>query len=308
MRGGQQEHRDVEFGGDAALQFGRDDAAEVERDDGQLGTAGFEDEHLGHERIVSAIGGAATAVGVAVHGHQGGRRDLNVGDTGTELGAGIGRGEKREARSGRGSGSCSRHRIAAAGALYWPGEANWLGMAAVLVALCARAEDWPQWRGPESRGSLERKRAAYGVERDEEHCWKAKLAGTGVSSPIVTDIFVIVTVGRHCGWRRRSATGARRPGAGGAENAIWAVPSPDGKVRLAVEVFLRSDGKRQWKYETEAVGAQSDLHEKHNLATPTPVTDGERVYVWFGDGQVVALDGEGERGVEAEPGARRSAV
>ena len=32
------------------------------------------------------------------------------------------------------------------------------------------------------------------------------------------------------------------------------------------------------------------VHEKHNLATPTPVTDGQRVFAWFGNGQIVALD------------------
>ncbi|MBK7931422.1 MAG: PQQ-like beta-propeller repeat protein [Bryobacterales bacterium] len=172
----------------------------------------------------------------------------------------------------------------------------WLGMAALLVALCARAEDWPQWRGPESQGVSNEKGLPTEWSATKNIAWKAKLAGTGVSSPIVTDIFVIVTSqvggGGAGGGDPRLARDDRALAA--RENAIGAVPSPDGKVRLAVEVFLRSDGKRQWKYETEAVGAQSDLHEKHNLATPTPVTDGERVYVWFGDGQVVALDGEGK--------------
>ncbi len=36
-----------------------------------------------------------------------------------------------------------------------------------------------------------------------------------------------------------------------------------------------------------------EVHEKHNLATPTPVTDGQRVYAWFGNGQLVALDMDG---------------
>jgi outer membrane protein assembly factor BamB len=35
------------------------------------------------------------------------------------------------------------------------------------------------------------------------------------------------------------------------------------------------------------------VHEKHNLATPTPVTDGRRVFAWFGNGQLVALDMDG---------------
>jgi outer membrane protein assembly factor BamB len=36
------------------------------------------------------------------------------------------------------------------------------------------------------------------------------------------------------------------------------------------------------------------VHDKHNLATASPVTDGERVYAWFGTGQLVALDVAGK--------------
>jgi outer membrane protein assembly factor BamB len=35
------------------------------------------------------------------------------------------------------------------------------------------------------------------------------------------------------------------------------------------------------------------VHDKHNLASASPVTDGERVYAWFGTGQLVALDHTG---------------
>ena len=73
-------------------------------------------------------------------------------------------------------------------------------------------------------------------------------------------------------------------------------PEPDrtaGDVWLVVEAFGRSDGQRLWEYRTKATGTLPEVHEKHNLATPTPVTDGRRVYAWFGNGQIVALDMEG---------------
>ena len=35
------------------------------------------------------------------------------------------------------------------------------------------------------------------------------------------------------------------------------------------------------------------MHDKHNLATPSPVTDGALVFAWFGTGQIVALDRTG---------------
>lgn len=64
-------------------------------------------------------------------------------------------------------------------------------------------------------------------------------------------------------------------------------------IGLVVESFHRSDGRRLWEYRVEARGPYPDLHEKHNLATPTPVTDGEHLFVWFGTGQIAALDMRG---------------
>jgi outer membrane protein assembly factor BamB len=66
-----------------------------------------------------------------------------------------------------------------------------------------------------------------------------------------------------------------------------------GEVTLVVEAFHRGDGRRLWQHRTKAVGPFTELHEKHNLATPTPVSDGERVFAWFGTGQLVALDVQG---------------
>jgi outer membrane protein assembly factor BamB len=68
---------------------------------------------------------------------------------------------------------------------------------------------------------------------------------------------------------------------------------PDGEIWLVVEAFRRSDGARLWEHRAKATGPMPELHEKHNLATPTPTTDGQRVYAWFGNGQVVALDMDG---------------
>jgi len=36
------------------------------------------------------------------------------------------------------------------------------------------------------------------------------------------------------------------------------------------------------------------VHEKHNLASPSPVSDGERIYAWFATGQVAAIDLSGK--------------
>ena len=41
-------------------------------------------------------------------------------------------------------------------------------------------------------------------------------------------------------------------------------------------------------------GPLPGVHDKHNLASPSPVTDGQMVYAWFGTGQIVALDMNGK--------------
>ena len=61
-----------------------------------------------------------------------------------------------------------------------------------------------------------------------------------------------------------------------------------------IEAFDRASGKRAWIHETPAVGELPPVHDKHNLATASPVTDGDRVYAWFGTGQIVAIDVAGK--------------
>ncbi len=43
-----------------------------------------------------------------------------------------------------------------------------------------------------------------------------------------------------------------------------------------------------------AEGELPPVHDKHNLSSASPVTDGERVYAWYGTGQLVALDMTGK--------------
>jgi outer membrane protein assembly factor BamB len=169
----------------------------------------------------------------------------------------------------------------------------------LLFSFQLPAGDWPQWRGPSSQGiSTETGLPSrWGVT--ENVAWKAKLAGFGASSPIVTGELVIVTsqIGSYAtrGGNPRLARddqslAAREHAIGGTSMAS---AESSGELLLAVEAFRRADGKRLWEYRIPATGERQENHEKHNLATPTPASDGERIYAWFGNGQVVALDLKG---------------
>lgn len=169
-----------------------------------------------------------------------------------------------------------------------------------LVALggAVQAEDWPHWRGPDGRRISSERDLPTTWSRDSGVAWRTPLRGLGVSSPIVVGDLVFLTsqIGR----------GPLRPGAhpalarGGAESPDDERPlggrrvdgDGDGVVFL-VSAFDRADGRSVWEYELAADGDLSQAHQKHNLASPSAVSDGERVYAWFATGQLVALDMDG---------------
>jgi len=170
----------------------------------------------------------------------------------------------------------------------------------VLLAPKLRAGDWPQWRGPSSNGISDESGLPVRWAAVENIKWKATLAGLGASSPVVWDDRIFVTsqqgivpvaAGDLPLLARDDQDLARHENPiGGRRNKAEA---SNGEVTLIVEAFRISDGAQLWKYSTRATGEFPQLHEKHNLATPTPVTDGKLVYAWFGNGQLVALDMDG---------------
>jgi outer membrane protein assembly factor BamB len=66
------------------------------------------------------------------------------------------------------------------------------------------------------------------------------------------------------------------------------------KVVFLVSAFERQSGRRAWQFELPAEGPLPSVHEKHNLASPSPAADAERVYAWFATGQIAAIDHTGK--------------
>jgi len=171
----------------------------------------------------------------------------------------------------------------------------------LLAAADLAAQNWPQWRGPSGSGLSSESGLPTTWSASENVAWRASLAGLGTSSPIIWGdrVFVTSQIGgsalagdaAHPQLARDDRTLAEREHPIGGRR-----PESDpagGEVSLVVEAFRRSDGGRLWIYRMDAIGPMPAVHEKHNLATPTPVTDGRHVYAWFGNGQLVALDMDG---------------
>ena len=161
-----------------------------------------------------------------------------------------------------------------------------------------QAADWPQWRGPGATGVAPDAALPTRWSGADNVAWKAPIVGAGVSTPIVAGDRVFVTSQLGAGIRRegnhpRLVQGADAAAQGErALDAATAASDPS-KTYFVVEAFNRPDGKRVWERRIEADGALTPVHDKHNLATPSPVTDGGLVFAWFGTGQIVALDRSG---------------
>jgi len=138
----------------------------------------------------------------------------------------------------------------------------------VLVVLsCAGvgAEDWPQFRGPTGQGHSSERGLPLDWSESRNVKWKASVPGRGWSSPVVAG-------GRV--WLTTSVKG------NGASLRAVAYDVETGREAVNVEVFrLRS---------------AELLNAKNSHASPTPIADGERVYVHFGAEGTAALTTSGE--------------
>jgi outer membrane protein assembly factor BamB len=159
------------------------------------------------------------------------------------------------------------------------------------------ADNWPQWRGPGGTGISAERGVPLEWSDKEGVAWRTPLGGTGVSSPIVWGDRVFVTSQAGIAVRKEGNHPTLVQGGGAkeaGERALARAADAD-RVRFLIEAYASGDGRRLWSYELPAEGTLPPVHEKHNLASASPVTDGERVYAVFGSGQVVAVDTAGKR-------------
>jgi outer membrane protein assembly factor BamB len=172
--------------------------------------------------------------------------------------------------------------------------------AIVAMALAPlHAENWPHWRGAASTGISAETGLPERWSDTDNIAWKAPVRGLGISSPIVwgDQVFVTSQIGRsarRAGNHPTLVQGGNPSDAGERALGGGAAAPVAGKVSFLVTALNRVDGRKLWEFELPAEGELAEVHDKHNLASASPVTDGRRVYAWFGTGQIVSLDMTGK--------------
>ena len=177
-------------------------------------------------------------------------------------------------------------------------------IACTLLAVCcaqlyavAALDDWPHWRGPQASGVSQETGLPLTWSAKDGVAWRASLRGAGVSTPVVWRNQVYVTTQTGAGVRRDGSHPALVQGAdaakSGEKNLTGATNAAS--VNFIVTAYGWSDGAVVWQHSVPAEGPLPSVHDKHNLATPSPATDADVVIGWFGTGQIVALDHGGKR-------------
>ena len=161
-------------------------------------------------------------------------------------------------------------------------------------------ENWPSFRGAKALAVADDdERLPMTWSTTENVAWKAPVDGLGWSSPVVWGDKVFVTSVISDGEIEEPRMGLYFP-YGSPESG--GMPAKDGVLmersrdvhHWLVMAYDYDSGELLWTTEVEKKAPDFDRHLKNTYASETPVTDGERVYAYFGNVGVFALDMNGE--------------
>lgn len=144
-------------------------------------------------------------------------------------------------------------------------------MLCVSFATAVRSDNWPEFRGPTGQGLSSETGLPVEWSEDRNVAWKVEVPD-GWSSPIYWDGRLFVT--------------AALPVEGGEPNdqhlAALCLDAGDGKILWQKTLF----GQRHEDVQ--------GIHTKNSHASPTPLTDGRRLFVHFGPHGTACLTLDGE--------------
>jgi outer membrane protein assembly factor BamB len=150
---------------------------------------------------------------------------------------------------------------------------------------------WPGWRGGDGSGVSTESALPDTWSPTSRIAWKTPIAGRAHSSPIVWGDRLFLT---------NAIEGAEIPNHTPLKHVIegseWRSPDATGGNRrhtFQVLALSARDGRVLWTRTAYEGSVHDDRHSRGSYAAPTPVTDGQRVYAYFGTEGLFAytLDG-----------------
>ena len=144
---------------------------------------------------------------------------------------------------------------------------------------------WPQWRGPLGNGEAPHARPPVEWGETKNVRWKLPLPGSGKSTPVIWGDLLFLTAAVGVG--EPSPAPAKTPAAGEGRPPLVSADRPQEFVLLAVG---RNDGKVRWQRTLRTELPHEGIHADGSFAGGSALTDGERVYAYFGSRGLYAVD------------------
>jgi outer membrane protein assembly factor BamB len=129
-----------------------------------------------------------------------------------------------------------------------------------LAAWLLFAEDWPEFRGPTGQGISAERQAPLTWSESENVRWKVAVPGRGWSSPAIAAGRVWLTTA--------TSDGVAGAVLRGRTLRLLSYDAATGRELSNVAVFRFTDA--------------GSMHAKNSYASPTPIVEGDRIYVHFG--------------------------
>jgi outer membrane protein assembly factor BamB len=127
-----------------------------------------------------------------------------------------------------------------------------------LVALRSYGEDWTEFRGPTGQGHSAAAKLPAQWSTEENVIWRHELPGRGWSSPILIGKRLYLTT------------------------AVPIGSDQNGPQSLRALCLDAGHGQDVWNVEVFEQAGGAPMHDKNSHASPTPVSDGKRLFVHFG--------------------------
>lgn len=158
-------------------------------------------------------------------------------------------------------------------------------MLAANLAAADASENWPQWRGPHLNGtSTTARNLPIRWSETENVVWRAALPSWAAATPIIWEDTVFVT-SAEAGFSAHKDADLFDRTISRVKNALGT------RDKLLLLALNRRDGSVRWR---RVIGEGNKIFNKQNMVSPTPVTDGRRVWVLTGTGALSCMDFDGK--------------
>jgi len=181
--------------------------------------------------------------------------------------------------------------------------------AASASGVDASAAHWPQWRGPAGTGVAPAADPPLRWSEETHVRFKVEIPGRGLSTPVIWgDTIYLTSAVPAAVVEADAATESNAADAAGNEAGHGHAPGAHDNVstsqpqRFVVLALDRHDGRLLWERTVRTRRPHESTHATGSWASPSAVTDGNRLFVSFGSQGLYALDLDGKLRWEADLG------